>query len=117
MPAFELSDLDEVTANFAYTKPDGSAGDIDLSGGKPDVTVSDPSALTVELADDAMSALCTSGDDLPADAPVDCSFPVDVDLGQGVRTIQVQWSMLIKSHSAGQVSTVNVGFGTPTPKS
>src|SRR5262245_62040380 len=117
MAAFELSDLEEVEAQFAYKKPDGSDGEIDLSAGVPTVNVSDPAALTVTLADDAKTALCRSGDDLAADSPVDCDFDVDVDLGEGRRTVKVQWSMLIKSHSAGQVSTVNVGFGTPTPKS
>lgn len=114
--AFELSDLDQVDVNFDYRKPDSSPGDIDTSGGTPPVTVSDPAAASVTLASDLKSGTVVSGDNLAADAPVDFSFPVDVDLGSGVKTIQVQWSMVIKSHSAGQVSTVNVGFGTPTPK-
>lgn len=117
--AFELSDLEEVDVNFDYRKPDGSPGDIDLAddGSVPPVTVSDPAAATVTLSPDLKTGHVRSGDNLPADAPVDFSFDVDVDLGSGVRTIQVQWSMVIKSHTAGEVSTVNVGFGTPTPKS
>jgi hypothetical protein len=68
------------------------------------------------LAPDAKTGTIVSGDNLAADTPCDFDFDVDVDLGSGVRTISVQWSILVKAHSAGQVSTVNVGFGTPTAK-
>jgi hypothetical protein len=115
--AFELSDLDEIDVTFDYRKPDGSPGEIDLTGPPPTVTMSDPSGATVTLAPDLKSGHIRSNDDLPADVPVDFSFPVDVDLGTGTKPIQVQWSMVIKSHTSGEVSTVNVGFGEPTPKS
>jgi hypothetical protein len=115
--AFELSDLNEVPVNFEFLKPDGSPGDIDTTNSQPTLTSSDEAAATGTLAADARSALIRSGDNLPADAPVTFTLTVDVDLGDGVNSLNVQFDMLIKSHTAGQVSTVNVGFGTPTPKS
>lgn len=119
----ELSDLNEIDVAFDFRKPPqpgqdvGDPGDIDLSD-PPTLVSSDESAATGVLAADCRSAVIRSGDNLPADAPVTFTLKdIDVDLGAGVRTISVSFDMLIKSHTAGEVSTVNVGFGTPRPKS
>jgi hypothetical protein len=114
--AYELSDLDEVDVGFDFRKPDGSPGDIDLTD-PPFLVSSDPTAATGALAADCRSAVIRSGDNLPADAPVTFTLQdIDVDLGGGIRTISASFDMLIKSHISGEVSTVNVGFGTPRPK-
>lgn len=114
--AFELSDLDEVDVTFDFRKPDGSPGDIDLSD-PPVLTTSDAASATGILAPDCRSAVIRSGDNLPSDAPVTFVLDgIDVDLGSGVRTISASFDVLVKSHTAGEVSTVNVGFGTPRPK-
>ena len=112
----ELSDLQKITANFDFRKPDGSPGDIDTTNSTPTLTSSDDAAATGTLAADAKSAEIVSGDDLPADAPVTFTLMVDVDLGAGTNSLNVTFDMLIKSHTSGQVSTVNVGFGTPVDK-
>jgi hypothetical protein len=114
--AQELSDLNEVDVTFAFLKADGTPGDIDLSD-PPVLESSDTSAATGVLAADAKSAVIRSGDNLPADKPVTFTLKgVDVDLGAGVVTIDTSFDLVIKSHTAGQVSTINTAFGVARPK-
>jgi hypothetical protein len=114
--AQELSDLDEIDATFIYTKPDGGAGTIDTKT-TPTISSADESVATGTITADGLTATIRSGDNLRADTDVRLIAHVDVDLGDGVQTLDIPIDMIIKSHTAGQVSTANVSFGSPRRKS